>query len=190
MGTPQIFIITGAIEGGKSIFLNDLSEFLRLFEKSICGFISRGQFTEEGNKDFILKDLSTEKETHLASRLELPGYFNFGKFYFNPTAIKKGNKIIQKAIDSQSKILIIDEIGPLELSEEVWHESLIEVLNNYRGILIFSTRKRLIEGVISKFEIHEAFIEDIESTSARKTGESILSLLKSKEESQFRVKNQ
>ncbi len=174
----QIFIITGSVEGGKTIFLKDLAEFLSLFEENVCGFISRGQFTNEGNKDFVLYNLSTRKETHLASRIEISSYYQAGKFYFNPEALNAGNEIIQKAINNSSPVLIIDEIGPVELLEEVWYESLINILQNYKGIVVFSTRKRLIEAVMSKFKILEAFVEDIEITTARKTGESILSLLK------------
>ena len=40
MISPGIFIITGAIEGGKSFFLKDLSEFLGVFEKNIHRLIS------------------------------------------------------------------------------------------------------------------------------------------------------
>lgn len=171
------FIITGNVEDGKSLFLKDLADFLKLFEKSMCGFISRGQFTSEGHKDFILKDLNSEREIHLASRKEIPLYQNYGKFYFNPLAIDLGNEIIQKAIDSKAKIIIIDEIGPLELNENIWYNSFINLLENYKGILIFSTRKRLVDAVVEKFKIHQAFIENIENTSARKTGEAICSLI-------------
>ena len=171
------FIITGEVEGGKSLFLKDLSDFLKLFEESICGFICRGQFTAEGLKDFILKDLNSETEIHLASRKEIPLYQNFGNFYFNPLALDLGNKIIQNAIDTKARILIIDEIGPLELDENLWYNSFINLLENYKGILIFSTRKRFVNVVVEKFKIHQAFIENIESTSARKTGEAICSLL-------------
>ncbi len=179
---PQIFIITGTVEGGKTIFLKDLAEFISLFEENLFGFISRGHFTETGNKDFVLHDISTSEEIHLASRIEISSYFKSGRFYFNPTAIVKGEQIIQKAIDQSSKVLIIDEIGPAELSDTVWYEGLINILQNFNGIVVFSTRKRLIEAVMEKFKIIEAFIEDIETTTARKTGESILSLLKNHEE--------
>ncbi|MCF8378506.1 MAG: hypothetical protein K9H49_02950 [Bacteroidales bacterium] len=177
MARLHTFIITGDVEGGKSLFLKDLSEFLILFEKSLCGFISRGQFNSEGQKDFILKDIASDTEIHLASRNEIPSYLHFGNFYFNPVALETGNHIIQTAITSGAKILIIDEIGPLELAEEIWYNSFCKALANYNGILIFSTRQRLINAVVDKFHIKEAYIENIERTSARKIGEAIQSLL-------------
>ena len=104
---PQIFIVTGTVEGGKTIFLKDLAEFISLFEENLFGFISRGHFTETGNKDSILHNISTGEEIHLASRIEIFPYFKSGRFYFNPKAIVKGEQIIQKAIDQSTKVLII-----------------------------------------------------------------------------------
>lgn len=177
MDNRKIFIITGTREGGKTLFLSDLFDFLSLFEKKISGFISRGSFNEEGQKDFILKNLKTGSEIPLASRNELQGYYQSGNFFFNPEAVEAGNAIITDALLEPEKIIILDEIGPMELSEEIWHDSFMRILNNYKGILIFSTRKRMIERIIEKYKIHEAFIEDIEQSSPRKIGDSILSIM-------------
>jgi nucleoside-triphosphatase THEP1 len=154
-----------------------LHDFLSLFEKNISGFISRGSFNDAGQKDFILKNLKDGFEIPLASRNETKGYLHSGNFYFNPEAVVAGNTIITNALLETEKIIMIDEIGPMELSEEIWHNSFLRILNNHKGILIFSTRKRMIERIIEKYKIHEAFIEDIEQSSPRKIGNSILSIL-------------
>jgi nucleoside-triphosphatase len=177
MDNRKIFIITGSREGGKTQFLSELYDFLSLFEKNISGFISRGSFNEDGQKDFILKNLNDGSEVHLATRNEIKGYLPSGNFYFNPEALEIGNKIITDALLEPEKIIMIDEIGPMELAEEIWHNSFMRILNNHKGILIFSTRKRMIERIIEKYKIHEAFIEDIELSSPRKIGNSVLSIL-------------
>jgi len=178
MDKRKIFIITGTREGGKTQFINDLFDFLSLFEKKIAGFLSRGSFNDQGQKDFILRNLKNGNEIHLASRNELEGYEQRGNFFFNTNAINAGNKIIEDALIEKEKIIILDEIGPLELSGKVWHDSFLRILNNHKGILIFSTRKRMMDRIIENYKIHEAFIEDIELTSPRKTGNSIISLMK------------
>lgn len=174
----KTIIITGDIDGGKSLFIKDLYDFIVLFEKDIRGFYSKGVLKNDGIKDFILVDLNSSQEIHLSTRIPRFDYISAGKFFFNPEALKIGNNIIEKAIASSSDILIIDEIGPVELSDKIWFKSFKKILSEYEGILVFSTRKKLIEPVIEKFKVHEAFIEDIERTTPRKTGEAILSLLK------------
>lgn len=173
----KIFIVTGDQGSGKTQFIKDLYEFLSLFEKDIRGFISRKIFNDKGNKEFILRDLTSGKEISLATKIENPEYSENQKFLFNPKALDTGNLIIEEAVIDQCRILIIDEIGPYELSEKVWHNSFLRVLNKFKGYLIISVRKKMIEQVMDKYLIHEAFIEDIEQTSPRKTGDAILSIM-------------
>lgn len=173
----KTFIITGGVNDGKTLFIKDLYDFLILFEHNVQGFLSKGSYTENGNKDFKLIDLSDNSEIHLSSRQAIHDYFPAGKFFFNQQAVEKGMHIVDNAIRSKCDILILDEIGPIELHEEVWFPAVKKILSEFNGILVFSVREKLIEAVIEKFKIHEAFIEDIEQTTPRKTGESILSLL-------------
>ncbi len=178
MQPKDIFIITGTREAGKTLFLSDLFDHLRLFEEKICGFLSKGIWTPSGSKDFVLKDLCSADEIHLASRSKKPGYIPAGRFYFNPEAIKSGKKIIDQAILARSEVILIDEIGPLELMGKVWYQPFMKILEEYPGILVFSSRKRMIDKIIEKFGIYEAFVEDIEQTNPRKTGDAIVSILK------------
>lgn len=173
----RTFIITGDTDGGKTLFIKDLTEFLSLFEPDIQGFCSKGIFTSEGIKDFAMINLSDRSEIHLSTRSPRINYLPAGKFYFNPEAIEKGEAIVDSAIRSKTRILIIDEIGPIELNDMIWAKSLYRILSEYEGVLIITIRLKLIEKVIEKFMIHEAFIENIDKTTPRKTGEAILSLL-------------
>ncbi len=177
MPKQTIFIISGPRSSGKTMFLSDIYSFLSLFENDIRGFISYGTFNDDGQKDFILKALGTNAEIHLASRKPAPDYIRAGDFYFNPEAIKEGNDIILSAIADKAPILMIDEIGPLELMEQIWHESFQQVLKQFNGILIFTCRRKMIENVVEKFKITEAFVEEVQKTSPRKSGEAIMSIL-------------
>ena len=174
----KTFIITGSREEGKTMFLKDLYDFLILFKIDVKGFISKAIPSETGSRDFKIIDLEDHSELHLSSRNPRIDYKPAGKFHFNPVAVKKGENIIYKALKSQTKVLIIDEIGPVELSGKIWYKVFQKVREKYDGILVISVRDRILTEVIEKFGIHEAFIEDVNITNPRKTGESILSILK------------
>jgi nucleoside-triphosphatase THEP1 len=178
MKNLKVFIITGTVGSGKTHFITNLFEFLSLFEKSICGFVSRGIFDEEGRKEFLLRDLSDGQEWPLASRGEKDDWIKQGPFWFNPDALGRGNKIIRRGIEDKCRVLLIDEIGPVELSGGAWHGSFVKVLQKFNGILIVTIREPMIEKIMEKYGIHEAFIENIDLTTPRKAGESVLSLLK------------
>ena len=177
MEKKTIFIVSGPRGSGKTMFTNEVYEFLAVFENNVRGFISRGKFNEEGQKDFILEVLGEKKKIHLASRKPSRRYIKAGDFFFNPRAIKKGEKIIRSAIEKKSPVLIIDEIGPLELNEEIWHNSFQEALDTFEGILIFTCRRKMVDKVIEKYKITEAFVQEVQKTSARKTGEAVMSIL-------------
>jgi nucleoside-triphosphatase THEP1 len=110
--------------------------------------------------------------------MKTPGYLPAGRFYFNPSALRAGNRIVDQAILNHSEVILIDEIGPLELAGKIWHQPLLRLLEEFPGILVFSSRKRMIEKIMDKYGIYEAFVEDIEQTNPRTTGDAIVSILK------------
>jgi nucleoside-triphosphatase THEP1 len=181
MTKPDVFIITGNREGGKTGYLEDMVDFLSVFDIRLSGFLSKGVFTSDGQKDFMLKSLVDKKEVHLASRKHRENYYKAGRFFFNPDAILLGEKIIESSISQKTDLLIIDEIGPIELSEKIWFKSLTEAFDKLSGVVVISVRMRLLDAVREKFQIYEAFVHDITVSSPRVTGESILSLLKSRD---------
>lgn len=177
MEKKTIFIISGPRGSGKTMFISEVYDFLSIFENNIQGFISKGEFNDEGQKNFNLKVLGDKLELPLASRKYTKGYIETGDFFFNPVAVKKGQGIILSAIENNSPILIIDEIGPLELKEEIWHEPFLDAINTFKGIIIFTCRRKMIEKVIEKYKITEAFVEEVQKTSPRKVGEAVMSIL-------------
>lgn len=157
----KVIIITGEREGGKTHWL---SKFFHLFtdkSKKAGGFLSPGRTNENGDKDFDLMDLSTGKTMPLASRCKKEGYIRLGRFYFNPGAFDFGNQIIDTALKEKCDILIMDEIGPVELNENAWHNALRKVCSEFNGTLFISVRKRLVEAVMEKFSFRNAEIVDI-----------------------------
>lgn len=168
------FIVTGDRNEGKTSFLRRLIHYLKHPDKRINGFISPGKINKSGSKDFILQFLTEKQSVHLASREKYPGYDRCGAFFFNPKAVNKGKAIIEESLKSMSNIIIMDEIGPVELQGEVWHDPLKDIIKNYTGILIITVRKEMLERVKEYFEIVNPFIVDIKKINPEKAAEIIL----------------
>lgn len=167
----RVFIITGEREGGKTRFLNELFESFASGGKTVMGFLSLGRINEQGDKDFDVLDLTTQKKLPLASRTSREGYLRLGRFFFNTHALEFGNEIIDQALNQNCDILIMDEIGPVELSGQAWHSALKKVVANYKGNLIISVRKRLIDAVIKEFSLLNPEILDIGKLGKSKPGD-------------------
>lgn len=166
----KVFIITGEINHGKTQYLSNLVNSLQ--EKNIKsgGFTSKGILNEKGNKDFEIVNLSDKRSMHLASRDYKPGYVKMNEsFFFNPMAIDYGTSILEKILQYKSEVVIIDEIGPIELEGKVWFTPLSRVLKSSPPILLLSVRKGLTNEVIKKFDLKDPVlihITEISSTEA------------------------
>ena len=111
--TLQIFLIfTSPKRSGKTTTL------LKLYEKhntSFCGFLTPD---DENGKRYLLN-----LGTGVRSEFETPtGSVAIGRFFFSEATFAEGNATIHEFVNSESmqreKILVVDEIGPLELREE------------------------------------------------------------------------
>jgi nucleoside-triphosphatase THEP1 len=162
---PSIYIVTGVRDGGKTLFLKELSGLLIADGIGVSGFLSEGEFLEGGHKNFKLASLSTPLIMPLASRSAEPDWFFAVGYWFNPEAVEAGNRIIREAIKERFPVIIMDEIGPVELEQKVWHEALTMVLTNYKGILVFSVREKLINEIITRYQVQEVTLVDIQVTS-------------------------
>ena len=111
--TLQIFLIfTSPKHSGKTTTL------LKLYEKhntSFCGFLTPDD--ENGKRYFL------NLGNGVRSEFETPtGSVTIGRFFFSEAAFAEGNAVIHEFVNSESvqreKILVVDEIGPLELRED------------------------------------------------------------------------
>lgn len=158
----KIFIITGEKDSGKTLFLKQLHEILEKKGLNAGGFLSLGDYSIKGKKDFLLFNLSDKVSEHLATRIPLPGYTRENmSFYFNPVAIRYGESIIKNNLEKQTAFLLIDEIGPLELMGKVWHTSLLDLLNEFENTLIISVRRKFLQNVISRYKLQNPVIVDV-----------------------------
>jgi nucleoside-triphosphatase len=77
-----------------------------------------------------------------------------GKYHFSNAAFKKANEIIIHALNKKNDLIIIDEIGKLELQEKGFHSSLKSILKLSSDInLLIVVRDTLIKEVTDFYQI-------------------------------------
>lgn len=160
------FIIKGEKNQGKTLFLKKLNDSLKNSGIYPSGFIAEGIIHPAGNKDYILCPLPTGKKVALASTLPNPAYPAAGRFHFNTEAINLGKDLIDKALTQKKQVLIIDEIGPLELKGRVWADSLRKILKSEVPVLVITVRKRIVNLVIEDFDIRNYSLIEPEKIAA------------------------
>jgi len=111
----RILVVSGDFGSGKSIFCQQAAARLCSSGLDVRGLLSPGRFEGGKKTGFWCEDIATGERRLLASAIqgEIDGE-KFGMWTFDPAVIAWGNQILDGI--RKVNILLIDEIGPLELN--------------------------------------------------------------------------
>lgn len=142
---PEICIVTGAQNVGKTTTLLDVVGLIRQKNLSICGLISPGIY-EAGRRIAIqVENLESGETTRLADYQ--PGWdpqFPQKKWKMYPAAIAWGNAQL-RSCDPLGKIFILDEIGIFELLDRQGWQAGLDIIREKKYIkALVSVRKELL----------------------------------------------
>jgi nucleoside-triphosphatase THEP1 len=147
---PRAAILTGERGAGKTGLCLELSRNGALF----TGVISPALFDGEGRKiGFSAHCLRTGEQWELGrSDAALAGPV-FGKHSFSAEGIARANQCLREAFARQDAVVIVDEIGPLEIERG---EGFFPILSSLAGSgdLLVVTRLRLVEKVAGYLPHH------------------------------------
>ncbi len=160
MGQQQpVYIIAGDQREGKTIFLKDSISLLKEEGIEVEGIMAEGMDEFGKRTGFELVNVSTGKKILLCSIHGEKNWVKTGKYFFNPGGLEFGKKILSGI--SSSSVLVIDEIGPLELSDRGWAGPIQNILARYDNKMIWVVRRNLTEKIIQKFDLKNVTIIDI-----------------------------
>ncbi len=162
--TREVIIVSGDRGEGKSKFLSKLAEELKNNKIEISGFIAEGLYIDNEKKGFILRNLENNEQKVLSS-FEPIGNVKIGRFYFDEKVIEYGFDILDNANNDDFKIIIVDEIGQLELKNKGWSKAVEKIMPNTNVIQVWAVRKKYINDVLRRFAISRATVFDISEDS-------------------------
>lgn len=160
-GSPLIFIITGDVHEGKTTYVEKLISIFRSQQYKVAGFLAIGSFQNDKRHDYKLLNLSTNEVLEFAKSQEQPGWIKFRRFWFNPAAIKSGNDILQEAQGIDDAIVVVDEVGPMEVQGDGWHNSLMQLTLVKNRVQLWVVRRQLATTICERYALDPAFIIDI-----------------------------
>ncbi len=156
----QVFIVTGTIGEGKTAWLAKLSGLLR--EKGVrVGGILALRIIEDGvTTGYDISDISTGDRTPF---LRHTGSETMGveRFTMTDAGFIAGRNTLDPSNNRGNDVVIVDEVGPLELSGRGWSEVVVGLLHDTRAIMIIAVRKTLTVAVIEHFGMEGALILDV-----------------------------
>jgi nucleoside-triphosphatase THEP1 len=157
----MVIIITGAIGIGKTTVCEKVVKIVRSSGYSCGGILTH----KAAHESLIALDIQTGGRAILASTDNTFDGPRTHRYSFNPEAIKFGIRAINKAIDSD--VLIIDELGHLELDGEGFAKSLELVKTGRVKNSILVIRKELLPTFLAQLGDNPSIFETNISTRDR-----------------------
>jgi len=151
-GKARALIITGPIGSGKTRTIARLAAHLHSSGGKVGGVISPRVLERGATVGYLVRDVCTGKE-HILCSNSPPG-IKFRGYHFSPEGIAFANRALTRAA-SEAQIVVIDEVGPFELSGGGFAPGVMAV-RKARVPLIFSVRPHLVGRVSDWLELPRA----------------------------------
>lgn len=116
MNDSRVWLVTGSPEAGKTSFCRMAANLARTSNWDVAGLLSTATIEEGQKVGIVAEDLRTGDLQPLATTTPRQG-FNLpqGRWYFSRAALEWGAKVIRTSLPCD--LLIVDELGPLELKQ-------------------------------------------------------------------------
>jgi iron complex transport system ATP-binding protein len=121
----------------------------------VDGILATGTYKENQRDTFSLIHIREGRSYELAAREKKPGWFRYRRYFFNPSSFEKGLDVLTKGLSEKNDVLILDEIGPMELGGRGWYKALQVLDRNYRIPQVWVVRENILGEVRDRWNIPE-----------------------------------
>ncbi len=147
-----IIIISGNIQEGKTTFVKKVVNRLERKGVKMNGFLSKVIYEGNSRIGYQLHSIANNDNMLLCQTKKTKSWLRQGKFYFNPEAIRMGNDIIN-ATDTSTQVLVLDEIGPLEIKSKGWSPAIQRISEESICPMIWVIRESLVKKISRKWPV-------------------------------------
>jgi nucleoside-triphosphatase THEP1 len=159
----QIFIITGNIASGKTTFLVQLNEKLRELNIKTGGFYSPRIMDDDLTIGYDLVHVTDNERIEFLRNDGDSNNAEIGRFTIDEKSVLRATQWIKEDIENDWKIIIIDEVGKLELDEKGWYDAIDILLSSNIKNQIWAVRNSFVDQGIKKWNLKNAVIIDVEN---------------------------
>ena len=169
------FIITGKKGEGKTTFAAELTHYLgKKYNIDIGGFYSKGYWNNNTRSCFEIVSLDDKKSEILCTKNFNESWIEISGYFFNPEAIKNGERIIAKSIQRKSELILLDEAGKIELNKKVWYNSIRKILAKHKKNLILCVRDIFTKEIIDYFKLTNVSVFNIAEVKPEAAAKQIM----------------
>lgn len=161
---PPVTIITGDRGEGKTTFLKNKIRDLQMQGLRVTGFIAEGIQKDGRRTGYRIINVNTGEKAEFCLESGKPEWERTGRYYIDPQGLAKGYEWLDPECIRQSDLVVIDELGPLELSGRGWDTPITRILREEPKPMIWTVRRKLVKKIAHKWNIGKTEIIDIAAT--------------------------
>lgn len=154
----KIFIVTGKIDAGKTSFLVKLIDALKEKEIKVGGIYCQKVFENANRIGYDVVDIETNRSDVFLRTYSNGTSEKIGIFYIFSQGLKFGLDSLKSAGNKENELVVVDEVGKLELSGKGWPSELEKILNRQDNHLLLVVREDFVKEAIAKWNFNNAEI--------------------------------
>jgi nucleoside-triphosphatase THEP1 len=168
----MIFVLSGPVHGGKTTFLESSLARRAAHGLACGGFLSVATADANGAKGYDLIEIQTGRRHVFLRREGGPDAERTGPFFFVPETLGLARTIIREA--APGELLIVDEVGPLELRGGGLWPALLETVGRPGRNILLVVREEILEDVVAALGPGAPLIFDVRDPDAQKVMDGLL----------------
>ena len=157
----MIYILTGPVGSGKTTFLKKVIEELKRQAFKLDGYLSEAIMQDREKIGYDLLDLKSRRAVPFIRKSGRQDWQKIGPYFFIPEGLSLAKKIILRG--REAEVLVVDEIGPLELSGQGLWDALEKVIFQRAQKSLLVLRRGILEeflNLVGKIRIKIFDIEE------------------------------
>ena len=151
--TSRVVILTGIQGDGKTELVKALIRSAQTNHISFAGFYSEGTWLDNERDRYQIVDITTGSSELLCDRDDPKSEQQAGPFSFRKPGLAYGCEILKSIPARDKSMVIIDEIGHLELKNSGWSGCMDNLMARQQPML-WTVRPSLLDDVVAKWNIH------------------------------------
>lgn len=172
-----IIILTGKIDVGKTSFILQLIEVLKQKQLKVSGIYSRKIYQKNERIGYDVVDIKTNTSEPFLRINTHSNSDGIGMFKILPRGLQLGINSLAIANSSDSDIVIVDEIGRLELSGKGWMNQVRQLVALQQTNLLLVINENFIEELSQHLNIKNKLLIKVPDDNLIKTFERIIRLM-------------
>lgn len=161
-----VFIITGKRGTGKTTVAREIVGKLRGNGINVSGILQPEFITNGRRAGFYVEDVSNGERMLLCVRTAETMHRTPVLFSFNDEPFVFGKNALSVSKAGDSDIVVIDEVGPMELDDNGWADVISSLRTRLNTPMIWVVREKLIGDIVRKWNVDDYIVFDIHYTDA------------------------